>query len=138
MSEILEKELVFRIVGCAMKVHSEVGYGFREKSYERALCVEFAHEGIAFNQQSVFPMYYRGQLIDEYIPDLDVAERVLVDAKTIDSITDSERGQMINYLKVTDREVGVIVNFKHPSLQWERIVLSTPTIRVNSRKFAVK
>ena len=125
MAELLEKDLVFKIVGCAMRVHSGVKHGLREKTYERALCVEFRHSGISFNQQAVFPVFYRAELVDEYIPDLEVEERVLVDAKTIEGITDIERGQMLNYLRISGRKVGLIINFKHPSLQWERVVLDS-------------
>ncbi|MFH0953168.1 MAG: GxxExxY protein [Verrucomicrobiota bacterium] len=125
MAKLLEKDLVYRIVGCAMKVHTEVRYGLREKTYERALCVEFRHQGISFNQQCVYPVLYRDERIDEYIPDLEVEGRVLIDAKTIENITDIERGQMMNYLRISGRKVGLIINFKHPSLQWERVVLDS-------------
>ncbi|MBN1270026.1 MAG: GxxExxY protein [Kiritimatiellae bacterium] len=125
MAEILERELVYRIVGCAMKVHSEIGYGLREKTYERGLCLEFKHEGIAFDQQSAYPVFYRGQKIDEYVPDLEVEKRVIVDVKTIERITDVERGQMMNYLRVSGLKVGLILNFRNASLEWERIVLDT-------------
>ena len=125
MTEILEKDLVYRIVGCAMKVHSEIGQGLREKTYERALCVEFRHSGLSFDQQLAYPVFYRGEKIDEYIPDLEVEKRVLVDAKTIETITDVERGQMLNYLRISGRNVGLIINFKPSALEWERIVLDT-------------
>jgi GxxExxY protein len=123
MPDLLQGDLTYRIIGCAMRVHSEIGRGLREKAYERALCVEFRHVGLRFNQQASYPVYYRGELVDEYVPDLDVEEIVLVDAKTIDRITDIERGQMLNYLRVTGRKVGLISNFKNASLEWERIVL---------------
>lgn len=108
-----------------MKVHTGVRHGLREKTYERALCVEFRHQGVSFNQQLVYPVFYRNEHIDDYIPDLAVEERVLVDVKTIDCITDHERGQMMNYLRISGLKVGLITNFKHPSLQWERVVLDT-------------
>lgn len=108
-----------------MKVHSEIGYGLREKTYERGLCLEFKHEGIAFDQQSAYPVFYRGQKIDEYVPDLEVEKRVIVDVKTIERITDVERGQMMNYLRVSGLKVGLILNFRNASLEWERIVLDT-------------
>lgn len=125
MVELLEKDLVFKIVGCAMKVHTAIGYGLREKTYEPALCMEFEHEGLTFSQQSSYPVFYRNRKIDDYIPDLEVEGRVLVDVKTIENITDVERGQMMNYLRVSGRKVGLIINFKNSSLTWERIVLDT-------------
>jgi GxxExxY protein len=61
--------------------------------------------------------------VGEYLPDLIAFEKVVIEAKTIDQITNIERGQVINYLKITGLRVGVILNFKHPKLEWERIVL---------------
>jgi len=123
MSELLEEELTYRIIGCAMKVHTEVGHGLREKTYERGLCVDFRHETIAFSQQKVYPVHYRGEKIDDYIPDLEVEDRVIVDTKTVEKINDEHRGQMLNYLKISGRQVGLILNFKHVKLEWERLVL---------------
>jgi GxxExxY protein len=125
MSELLEKELVYSITGCAMRVHREIGPGLREKTYERGVCVDFRHVGISFSQQTVFPVFYRGEKIDEYIPDLLVEGRVVVDLKCIAAITDIERGQMLTYLRITGLKVGVIINFSNSSLEWERIVLDT-------------
>jgi len=68
-------------------------------------------------------MLYKGCKIGEFIPDLIAFNAVIVDVKTIDRITDVERGQMLNYLRMTKLRVGVILNFKHPKLEWERIVL---------------
>lgn len=123
MADLLEKELVYSITGCAMRVHNDLGPGLREKTYERGLCIEFRHANISFSQQTEFPVYYRGEQIDEYIPDLLVEGRVVVDAKCIPVITDWERGQMPTYLRVTNLKVGVIINFAKASLEWERIVL---------------
>jgi GxxExxY protein len=66
----------------------------------------------------------RGELVGEYIPDLVVQQKLIVDIKTIDHITDHERGQMLNYLRITTLPVGIILNFKHARLEWERLVLS--------------
>ena len=119
----LLKEEVFRIVGAAMDVLNEVGHGFHEKPYENALVVEFGLRGILYKQQPSFPMSYKGREIGLFIPDIVAFDAVVVDAKVIDRITDLERGQMLNYLKITKLRVGVILNFKNPKLEWERIVL---------------
>ena len=68
-------------------------------------------------------MLYKGELVGEYLPDLVVQQKLVVDTKTIDRITDHERGQMLNYLRITILPVGVILNFKRAKLEWERIVL---------------
>ncbi len=125
MNDFVENDLVYRITGCAMAVLNELGHGLREKTYERALCVEFGHQGLSFHQQQVYPVMYRGEHIDDYIPDLLVEGRVIVEVKTVETIAPEHIGQVINYLRITQREAGVILNFKHPKLQWKKVVLSS-------------
>jgi GxxExxY protein len=67
---------------------------------------------------------YKGEIVGEYVPDLVVQKQVIVDTKTIERLTDHERGQMLNYLRITGLPVGVILNFRHARLEWERLVLS--------------
>ena len=124
MVELIEKELVHKIIGCALTVANELGHGFREKTYEKALCIELSRQNLSFSQQTIFPVYYNNQLIDEYIPDLIVEEKVIVEIKNVDAIIDEHRGQVLNYLRITKKEVGLILNFKHSRLQWERLVLT--------------
>jgi len=119
----VESEFVYQLVGCAMKVLNELGHGLREKSYERALCVEFRHESISWTSQKVYPVYYQDEHIDDYVPDLEVDGRVIVETKTVEAILDEHVGQVINYLRVSDLEVGLIFNFKHPKLEWRKVVL---------------
>jgi len=117
-------DLIDKVVGAAMTVHAAIGYGLREKTYERALVVELQHLGIRYSQQSVYPVIYRGVKVDEYIPELEVEELLIVDTKTIEAIGDNELGQMLTYLRITGRSVGLIINFKHPSLQWRKVTRS--------------
>ncbi|MFH1214251.1 MAG: GxxExxY protein [Candidatus Neomarinimicrobiota bacterium] len=124
MVELIEKELVHKIVGCAITVANELGHGLREKTYEKALCIELKRQNLSFSQQMSFPVYYDNQLIDEYIPDLIVEDKVIVETKNAGSILDEHRGQVLNYLRITKKEVGIILNFKHPRLQWERLILT--------------
>lgn len=112
MSELLEKDLVYQIIGCAMEVHNSLGPGLREKTYENAMCVELRHQGIAYSQQSRYSVSHRGENIDEFVPDLVVENRVIVDNKTVENIIDDHRGIMLNYLRVTELKVGLIKNFK--------------------------
>ena len=121
--KLLLKDEVYQVVGCAMEVLNTLGHGLREKPYENALVVEFGLRGIPFKQQPRFDVIYKGVRVGEYVPDLIAFDQVVVDAKTIDRITDIERGQILNYLKITQLRVGLILNFKHPKLEWERLVL---------------
>ena len=121
--KLLLKDEVYQIVGAAIDVLNGVGHGFHEKPYENALVVEFRHRSISFKQQPTFSIPYRGEVVGTFTPDLIAFEAVVVDAKVIDRITDHERGQMLNYLRITKCRVGVLLNFKHAKLEWERIVL---------------
>lgn len=120
---LLLKDEVFQIVGSAFEVLNEIGHGLHEKPYENALAIEFGLRGITARQQASYDVQYKGHKMGEFIPDLIAFDSVVVDAKVIDRITDIERGQVLNYLRITKLRVGVILNFKHPKLEWERIVL---------------
>jgi GxxExxY protein len=91
--------------------------------YENSLAVAFRLEGIPFDQQRRFPVLFKGQQVGEFVPDLLVFDAIIADPKVIERITDHERGQMINYLRIAKKRVGLILNFKYARLQWERIVL---------------
>ena len=120
---LLLKTAVFQIVGCAIEVLNTLGHGLLEKPYENALVVEFGMREIPFRQQPSFDVLYKNQKIGVFVPDLIAFDTVVVDSKVIERITDHERGLMLNYLRITSLRVGVILNFKHRKLEWERIVL---------------
>ena len=94
-----------------------------EKPYENALVVEFGLRNVPFRQQPPFDVLYRGTKIGLFVPDLIAFNAIVVDTKVIDRITDHERGLMLNYLRITKFRIGVILNFKHAKLEWERIIL---------------
>ena len=121
--KLLAKEEVFQIVGYAIEVLNVLGHGLVEKPYENALAVEFGLRNVPFRQQALFDVLYKGHKVGLFIPDLIAFDAVVVDAKVIDRITDHERGLILNYLRITNLHVGVVLNFKHAKLEWERIVL---------------
>jgi len=120
---LAEHEVTHAVIGAAFEVLNTLGHGLREKTYERALMVEFNLRGIACTQQRTFEVLYKDVRVDEFVPDLVVAGTVIVDTKVIERIGDIERGQMLNYLRITGLEVGLVLNFRRPKLEWERIVL---------------
>ena len=122
-AKLILKDEVFQLVGCAMEVLNGIGHGLHEKIYENARVVEFKLRGIAFDQQRRFEVRYKEVQVGEFIPDLITHAAVVVDTKVIDRITDHERGQMLNYLRITKLRVGVILNFKNAKLEWERLIL---------------
>ena len=85
--------------------------------------VEFELRKIPFRQQPPFNVLYKGHTIGLFVPDLIAFDSIVVDTKVIERITDHEHGLMLNYLRITSLRIGVILNFKHAKLEWERIVL---------------
>jgi GxxExxY protein len=112
-----------QIIGCAIEVHNSLGFGFHEKPYENALVVEFGIRNIPCEQQRQFDLIYKERKVGNFIPDLIVFEKIIIDTKVIPRITDLEVGQMMNYLEVTGLRLGYILNFKHQKLEWKRVVL---------------
>lgn len=121
-SQFLLKDETHRIIGCAMEVLNEIGHGFHEKIYENALVVEFGIRSIPVIQQRDYPVIYKTVNVGSYVPDLICFESVVVDTKTIKEITDHEIGKMLNYLKITNLRVGLLLNFKHAKLEFKRVV----------------
>lgn len=121
--ELLHGDLVYQIMGCCFEVLKELGHGLHEKPYENALVIAFEDAAIAVAQQEPYSIKFRDRVVGQFIPDIIVDGSVIIDIKVIDRITDHERGQMLNYLRITGLRVGLVVNFKHAKLQWERVVL---------------
>jgi len=122
--ELILKDEVYAIISCSLEIIKGIGHGLHEKPYENSLAVEFRHRGIPFEQQRSFPVIWRNTQVGEFIPDLIAYDKIVVDTKTIERINAIERGQMLNYLRISGLPVGLIINFKRPTLEWERIILS--------------
>jgi GxxExxY protein len=122
---LLFKDEVYAITGAAMEVLNTPGNGLNEKVYENALVVECRLRRIPFDQQPRFPVDYKGCRVGEFIPDLILHGKIIVDTKTIDRITDVELSQMLNYLRVTGLPLGIIINFKHAKLEVKRVILES-------------
>lgn len=118
----LRKE-THEIIECSFAVLNALGHGLNEKCYENALVVEFELRGIGYWQQRAFDVLYKDRKVGVFVPVLIAYEQVIVDTKVLERITDHERGQMLNYLRATCLHVGLIINFKHAKLEWDRVVL---------------
>jgi GxxExxY protein len=132
--ELLHKNLTGKILSAAMEVHRELGCGFLEALYQEAFEHELKLKRMVFVRQKPHRVAYKDIILRHpYIPDLIVEEKVVVDLKAIREIGAIEEAQMINYLKITKMEVGLIVNFGCRSLEWKRLVLSeSPVIDLNN------
>jgi GxxExxY protein len=120
LEPLLFRKEVYAIVGAALEVLRELGHGIHEKPYERALAVEFSLRNLPYQQQTPFDIFYKKVKVGRFTPDLVVLGKIIVDTKVIEKISNHERGQMLNCLKITRLPVGVILNFGHAKLEWER------------------
>ncbi len=120
--KLLHSEETSEIINSSFEVLNEIGHGLHEKIYENALVVEFSLRDVPYSQQTEYPVFYKTVNVGKYVPDLIVHDKIVVDTKTIEKITENERGKMLNYLKITGLKVGLIINFKHAKLEWLRVV----------------
>jgi len=120
------KRLTERIIGCAIEVHRQLGPGLLEGTYEAALCIELQIAGLNFVRQPVFPVIYKGQVIGEYRLDLIVEDTVIIEIKSVERFDPIFEAQVLTYLRVTGREVGLLMNFNSRLLRdgIKRYVLS--------------
>ena len=121
-SKLLYSDETGEILNCSFEVLNKIGHGLHEKVYENALVVEFGLRNISYSQQSEYSILYKTVPVGKYVPDLITHEKIVVDTKTIDKITEHERGKMLNYLQITGLRVGIIINFKHAEVKWLRVV----------------
>ena len=118
-----EKELTYRIRSCVYEVYRELGHGFLEKVYENALIREFQTQGIKSKSQVAMSVSYKGDMVGHYIADLLVEGRVIVEIKAQINLPASAEAQLLNYLKTSGLEVGLLVNFVFPKATVKRLVL---------------
>ena len=121
--EIIYKDLSYQVVGLAMDVHNELGGGFLEKVYENAMVVQFKHKDISAEQQKPVPVYFKAEVVGEYFADIVVENKILLELKVADVITDMHRAQAFHYLKATSYRLALILNFGKRKLTYERIVI---------------
>jgi len=113
--------LTEKIIGCAMRVHSELGNGFQEVIYQRALEIEMTDSGINFSREFEMPVFYKQHQIGTRRVDFLVEEVVSVEIKAMIMLEDVHFSQAINYLEAYNLEVGLLINFGAKSLQYKRL-----------------
>ena len=104
-------ELSDKIVKIFYKVYNKLGYGFLEKIYEKAMVIELEKDRIPAVSQSPIKVYYENEVIGEYFADLLVADKIIVEIKATKTLVPDHEAQLLNYLKATDIEVGLLLNF---------------------------
>ncbi|MGH7800615.1 MAG: GxxExxY protein [Thermodesulfobacteriota bacterium] len=119
---ILYEDLSYKIIGLAMEVHRKLGYGFLEKVYENALMLLLRREGIEAKQQAPIKVYFEGEVVGEYFSDILVNDKIILELKVLNEITDVHIAQALNYLKATGLRLAIILNFGKRKLEHERLI----------------
>ena len=119
---LIEGELTEKILNAAFKVQIALGVGFIEKVYENAIVVELRRQGVGVHQQKPLKVAYEGVVVGDFVADLIVEERVLLECKAVANLDAVHDAQVLNYLKATGIRVGLLLNFGRTKLQFKRLV----------------
>jgi GxxExxY protein len=126
-------EKTYQIIGAAMEVHKELGSGFLEAVYQEALDLEFADKGIPYKAQPEIKINYKGKpLKKKYEPDFICYDDVIVEIKALGKLSGNEHAQIINYLKASKIEVGLLINFGSQSLEYKRFIYDPQITLINA------
>jgi len=109
--ELLHRDLTDVILKTFYEVYNELGYGFLERVYQNALYIELKNKGLEVVPQKKIKVYYRGNIVGDYYADLIVEDRIILELKAVEYIVEQFENQLLNYLKGTDCEVGLLLNF---------------------------
>jgi GxxExxY protein len=116
--EYLHQDLTERIIKCFFAVYNTLGYGFLEKVYERAMMIELAEEGLSARSQHPVQVFFKERLVGDYSADIIVNEKVVLELKAVECLVEEHELQLINYLRATDLEIGLLLNFgKKPEVR---------------------
>ncbi|HKM45829.1 MAG TPA: GxxExxY protein [Dysgonamonadaceae bacterium] len=116
-------DITKKIIGCAMKVHSSLGNGFQEVIYQRALAIEMNKNGLSFEREMEMGIYYDNEHIGTRRVDFFVEGKVMVELKALVNLEKVHLAQALNYLEAYKIDVGLLINFGAPSLQFKRLTI---------------
>ena len=123
-SKGLHEELSRQIIGCSFDVINELGAGFLESVYEKALHIALTESGLAVERQKPIEVRFRSQVVGDFYADLLVEGKILVELKAVKTIAPEHQAQIINYLNATGVSVGLLINFGNPRLEYKRFTCS--------------
>jgi GxxExxY protein len=109
------------VIGCAFEVINELGVGFLESVYEKALRLALWQKGLSAVSQHPVKVMFRGECVGDFCADIFVEEKVIVELKAVKAIAPEHQAQIINYLNATGIEVGLLINFGNPKLEYKRL-----------------
>lgn len=121
----LKHEQITRtVLGCAFEVSNELGAGFLESVYEKALLLALRQKGLSAVAQHAVKVMFRGECVGDFYADIFVEDKVIVELKTVKAIAPEHQAQIINYMNATGIEVGLLINFGNPKLEYRRFTRS--------------
>ena len=118
---MLHQEITEKIIGCCFDVINELGSGFLESVYEKSLVVVLQEKGLKVVSQASISVEFRGQVVGEFFADILVEDKIVVELKAVKKIAPEHLAQVINYLKATGFETGLLVNFGCQKLEYRRL-----------------
>src|SRR5436309_3566927 len=130
-TDLLQRDLTGKVIGAFYDVYNELGFGFLENAYRKAMAVELSYLSIKVAQEVPFELTHRGVQIGHYRADLIVEDRIVIEAKTGETLNAFAPAQVINYLKASGLEVGLVLHFG-PKASFKRVVASKRASRTGS------
>ena len=113
--------ITYKIIGCAMEVHNELGNGFQELIYQRSLAIEMGNQGLSYLREQEIPLYYKENEVGTRRADFIVEEHILVEIKAVISLENVHLAQGLNYLKAYGLSTGLLINFGATKLEYKRL-----------------
>ncbi len=120
--EAIEKKLCYKIIGAAMNIYNDLGYGFLEKVYENSLKNDLEGFQVDVKQQYPIKVIYKNKVVGDYMADLLVDNKVIIELKSIEKLNKIHEAQLLNYLKATKIKVGLLINFSPNKLEFKKLV----------------
>ena len=122
--EVLFKKESYSIIGAAMEVHRTLGKGFLESVYQESLGLEFKKRQIPFSREQILELFYKEDKLSKYfVADFICFDKIILELKSVSGLTSEHEAQAFNYLKATQMNLALLINFGGNSLQYKRIVL---------------
>jgi GxxExxY protein len=126
--KLIHSDLTYKIIGLLFKVHTQLGCGFPERIYQRALELELQNEGIEYKTEKEIKVIYTKKIIGSFRLDLVIEEKVIIEIKALEYLPKVAKEQLVSYLKATPYEVGLLANFGTPKLEYIRMARQNKSV----------
>ena len=117
---MLYEDLTRQIIGAYYDVYNTLGYGFLEQVYHNAMVMELRNRGLSCESQKHIDVFYMNEVVGYFIPDIIGEDKIIIELKALSELTGEEASQVLNYLKATGMEVGILLNFGGPTASFRR------------------